>query len=147
MSFNIIMQQNNSERNKINKDITNIETLTGNLRATTSIIDPVIVIEGDLSDYVDCNYMTIEEFNRSYFITNIRSLANDLIEITAHVDVLYSFKDEILNNTGIIRRQEEKWNLYVDDAVFRTYQNPVVYTQPFPQGFGSPHFILAVAGN
>ena len=146
MAFNIILQTSNSEKNKLDKSITDIATLSGTLKDTTSIIDPIIVIEGDLSSYVHCNYMTIETFGRSYFVTNIKSIRNGLFEITAHVDVLTTYKDNIRNLNAIVSRQERKWNLYLDDGVFKTYQNPHIVTKAFPSGFTGQHFVLTVAG-
>lgn len=144
--MNIVLQINNSEKNRLDKSITDITSLTGTLRDETSIIDPVIIIEGDLSSYVNCNYMTISDFNRSYFVNNIRSIRNDLFEISAHVDVLTTYKDQIRQNNAIVSRQEKKWNLYLNDGVFKTYQNPFIVTKAFPSGFTEQHFIFSVAG-
>ena len=144
--FNITLQVNNSEKNRLNKSITDIVTLTGTLRAETSIIDPVIVVEGDLSSFVNCNYMTINAFNRKYFVNNIKSIRNNLFEITAHVDVLTTYAPQIRENSAIIARQEKKWNLYLNDGVFKTYQNPYIVTKAFPSGFTEQHFIFSVAG-
>ena len=145
--FNIVLQVNSSEKERLDKNITDIATISGTLREKTSLIDPVIVIEGDLSNYVNCNYMTIQAFNRSYFINNITSVSNNLFEISAHVDVLTTYKDQIRTNDAIIARQEKKWNLYLNDGVFKTYQNPFIVTKAFPSGFTSQHFVFSVAGN
>ena len=91
--------------------------------------------------------MTILTFGRSYFVNNITSVRNGVFEISAHVDVLSSFKTQIRGNAAIIRRQENKWNLYLNDGVFKVYQNPMVLTKEFPNGFSAPEFVLAVAGN
>lgn len=144
--FALILQTNNSEKNKLDKDIADIVTLNGVLKNETSIIDPVILIEGDISAFTTCNYMTIPVFGRKYFITNIRSIRNDLFEVSAHVDVLSSFASQIRNNVAIVRRQENRWNLYLNDGVFKVYQNPMVLTREFPSGFSTFEFVLAVAG-
>lgn len=146
MAFNIILQTNQSENAKLDKTVTDILTLTGELKTETSIIDPVIMIECDLSLITGCNYMTILAFKRSYFVTNIRSVRAGLVEITAHVDVLSSFADAIRNNSAIIRKQENLWNLYLNDGTFKVYQNPNVLTRAFPSGFSTQEFVLAVAG-
>lgn len=142
----IILQINNSEKNRLDKNITDLVTISGTLRESTSVVDPKIVIEGDLSSFVNCNYMTIPVFNRSYFINNITSVNNNLFEISAHVDVLSTYKSQIRQNTAIIARQEKKWNLYLNDGVFKTYQNPHIVTKAFPSGFTEQHFIFSVAG-
>lgn len=147
MSFNIKLQYNASEKNKVTKDITDVLTLTGELKQDTSIIDPVIVFETDIPTIANCNYMTISAFGRSYFITNIKSIRTGLIEISAHVDVISSFANEIKTNNAIIKRQENNWNLYLNDGTFKVYQNPIVLTKPFQYGFSDYSFILSVAGS
>lgn len=147
MSFDILLQFNQSEKTKLDKTLTTIKTLTGELKDATSIIDPKIIIEGDLTELSDVNYMTIPVFKRSYFVTNIQSVRTNLIEISAHVDVLTSFADAIRSNNAIIYRQENNWNLYLNDGSFRIYQNPNILTFPFPSGFSTQEFVLAIAGS
>lgn len=147
MSFTIVIQRTTSEKNRLTKSLTTIATLTGTLKNETSIIDPVIIVEGNLSDYVSCNYCTITQFGRSYFVTNIRSVRNNLIELTCHVDVLSTYAAAIRANRAIIKRQENNWNLYLNDGSFNSYQNPYVLTKLFPNGFNTSQFILAIAGS
>lgn len=147
MAFNISLQINKSERERLTKDISDIMVLTGVLKSETSIIDPVIMVECDLTAVVNCNYMTIPAFGRSYFVNNIRSIRNGLVEFSCHVDVLSSFASQIRGNTAIIRKQENDWNLYLNDGSFKVYQNPNVLTRAFPSGFTTQEFVLAVAGS
>ena len=147
MAFNIVLQRNNSEMNKVSKSIKDIITVSGVLKEETSIIDPVIKIECDLADVTDCNYLSIPSFGRSYFITNIRSIRNGLVEFSCHVDVLSTYADGIKSNTAIVKRQENSWNLYLNDGSFKVYQNPMVLTKAFPSGFTTQELVLAVAGS
>lgn len=146
MSFDIHLQINNSDKNVLSKDINTLTIISGTLKSETSIIDPIILIEGNISDYANCNYMTIPIFGRSYFIRDIKSIRNNIFEINAHIDVLTTYAAQIRSNTAIIHRQENLWNLYLDDGSFRTYQNPMVLTKEFPSGFSTQEFVLAVAG-
>lgn len=147
MAFNIILMQNNSENNRLSKDTTAIMTVSGVLKEETSIIDPVIKIECNLSDVTGCNYLSIPAFGRKYFVNNIRSIRNGLVEFACHVDVLSTYADAIRGNTGIIKRQENEWNLYLNDGTFKVYQNPNVLTKAFPSGFTTQELVLAVAGS
>ena len=144
MSITINLQKNNSDINRLDKNITNLSTITGVLKDSTSILNPVIKISGSIPS--TCNYITIPDFGRSYFVTDIRTVTNNIYEITAHVDVLSTYKKEIRECTGIIARQERKWNLYIDDGSFKTYQNQIITIKKFPSGFSTQEFILAVAG-
>lgn len=148
MAFNIVLQTNASEKNRLDKTITDISTQSGTLRADTSIIDPVFLIECDLADYINANYLTVPSFGRSYFINNIRSMRAGLVEFTCHCDVLSSFKTQIRTNTAIIHRSERNWNLYLNDGSLTAYQDPELYTTEFSMGFTvNKQFILAVAGS
>ena len=146
MAFNIDLQINNSERNRLTKNVNTIMTVSGELKSETSIIDPVIMIECDLNAVKNCNYMTIPAFGRKYFVNNIRSIRNGLVEFSCHSDVLSSFAGEIRGNTAIIKKQENDWNLYLNDGSFKVYQNPNVLTKAFPSGFTTQEFVLAIAG-
>jgi hypothetical protein len=92
------------------------------------------------------NYMYIPSFSRYYFINNVISINNEICEVHAHVDVLSTYKDEIRAQRAVVSRQEKKWNLYLNDGVFKTYQNPYIITKAFSSGFTSQHFILTIAG-
>ena len=145
--MNITLQYNASEKNKVFKSVTDIVTLTGTLKTGTSIVDPVIIVAGDISDVVGCNYMSISEFGRLYFVNDIVSIKSNLFEVHGHCDVLSTYKDGIMTNSAIIKRQESKWNLYLNDGSFKVYQNPIVLTKAFPSGFTTQEFVLAVAGS
>lgn len=148
MSFDIHLQLNKSDMKQLNKTVETIDTYSGTLKSDTSIVDPVIMIECDLSQVANANYMTIPAFgNRSYFITNIRSIRNGLVEFSCHCDVLSTYKDSIRQNSAIVRRQENDWNLYLNDGSLKIYHDPLVLTTPFPQGFSTYEFVLAVAGS
>lgn len=147
MAFTISLQINQSERERLTKSLSDIMTVSGVLKSETSIIDPVIMIECDLSNVVNCNYMTIPAFGRSYFVNNIRSIRNGLVEFSCHVDVLSTYASAIRANRAIVRRQQNNWNLYLNDGSFKVYQNPNVLTKEFPSGFTALEFVLAVAGS
>ena len=147
MAFDILLQINNSERERIDKDITTFGTVSGVLKNETSIIDPIIEIEIGLSNVINCNYITISDFGRSYFVNDILSIRNGLVEFHCHCDVLSTYKDQIRSNYAIVRKQENNWNLYLNDGSFKVYQNPIVLTKAFPSGFTVQEFVLAIAGS
>lgn len=147
MAFTVALQSNSSPKNQLDKSISGVLSVNGTLKEGTSVIDPVILVRAPLSTLVNANYMTISAFGRSYFITDIRSIRNDLVEISGHVDVLSTYAAGIRGNNAIIYRQENDWNLYLDDGSFQIYQNPSVLTRPFPSGFSTLEFVLAVAGS
>ena len=145
--MNIVLYVNSSEINAVDKNLTELTTLTGTLREQSSIIDPIITIS-DIYDYIgSMNYAYIPEFNRYYFITNIESVRNNLWKVSFHVDVLFTYRDAIRANSAIIERNENEYDLKLNDGLFRTQQNPRIAQFPFPKGFNQWNFVLAVAGN
>ena len=138
---------NISEKNKLDKTLNNETTYTGQLKNETSIINPVIMVEGSLQNLAAYNYAYIPSFLRYYFLTDILSIRNNLIELHLSVDVLMSFKTQILNQSAIIKRQKNVYNLYLDDENFKTYNYSHTVTKQFPKGFPSlPSFILTTVG-
>lgn len=141
----ITLYRNTSEPHKVTKSLSTIKTLSGTLKDATSIIDPTIVIESDVNIG---NYMYIAEFNRFYYITDIVSVSNSLWEISGHVDVLMSFKSEFLPLNAIIARQENQYNLYLDDDKFLVDCTRIYWTKAFPNRspVGGSSLVLTLAG-
>ena len=147
MSFDITFYTNESETTHLDKDLTLVVTLTGTLRDGSSIINPSILVAGTLATLKIANYFYIEDFGRYYFLGDMHTVRTGLIEVTGHVDVLSTYKTCIRANKGIVYRQEERWNLYLNDGVLEVYQNPIVTTHEFPSGFSGQSYVLAVAGS
>ena len=82
-----------------------------------------------------------------YFINNIRSMRNGLVELTCHVDVLTSYKSQIRANSAIIHRSERNWDLYINDGSLVSEQGGKVTTERFGGSFTGAHsFVLVLAG-
>lgn len=135
----------NSPSNKLVKNFTISLSLNGNFRNESEIVNPTILIETNqnISNY---NYLQIPDFNRYYYITSLKVIRSNLYEIKAHCDVLNSFKNEINKNKAIVLRQENNFNLLLNDNVFKCKQNPRIYYKKFPNSMGEYCFILTVAG-
>lgn len=100
----IILYNNKSPKNKIGKTLTNQNTITGSLRGETSISNFQMLLNiVDLNPY---NYMYIADFGKYYFITNIISVRTGLWLVTASIDVLESYKSEILSLDVILSTTE-----------------------------------------
>ncbi len=132
--------------NKVSKNTELVSELEGTLRNPSSLIDPVITIERNSP--TGFNYVHIPEFNRYYYVKNVISENNKLITIYLHVDVLMSFGSAIRQCDAIISRQENNYNLLLDDGSFKAYQNTKHKIIKFPtSGFSSFSYILVIAGN
>lgn len=138
-----------SDSNRIDKSLIHVMSLVGALKQSTSILDPVITIESPTIGNV--NYMYIPEFGRYYYIIDIISIANGLWELSCHVDVLMSWKTQILDTGCVLARQENArtyGNLYLDDDRFliTSKRNFSLITFPNRVTTGSDSFVLTVAG-
>lgn len=149
--FDITFYKNESNPNYVNKNLTLNHTMQGTLRDGTSLLDPILLVEANAPGFQanGYNYVYVQEFKRYYYITNIVSTYYKMWEIHCHVDVLMSFKDDILKQTAIVSRQEKIYNLYLDDGTFMTYQNPKIQTKVFSNAtpFETQEFVLVVAGS
>lgn len=87
--------------NTINKTLTDPLTLEINLKRGTDIINPELVLRGDFRGY---NYAHIPELHRYYFINSIEQLNFILVKLYLECDVLETYKNDILNCSGTIKR-------------------------------------------
>lgn len=92
------------------------------------------------------NYCYIPEFGRYYYIDDHAKITGGQVEIVCAVDVLMSWKQYFLPLSAVIARQENKWNLYLNDEMFKAYQNPMIQCKKFPNGFNTQEFVLTLAG-
>lgn len=143
--FDIVLMNNQEELNKISKTPVSVLTLTGTLREETDIVNPQINIEysGTLTNV---NYMYIAEFNRYYFITKIESVRTGLWRIYAHCDVLKTYSQAILGTKCVVARNENRYNLYLNDSYFKVQSNPRLQVINFPQTFSGFSYVLVMKG-
>lgn len=146
MSFTIVLQKNNSPLNKMGKNVSTIVSLSGTIKDESQILKPEILIETTAANIKSANYLTISEFGRKYYIEEIESIRNNLWLIRAHVDVLDTYQDAIKSNTAVILRQENNFNLLLNDGVFKCQQNPQIVHREFPSGLGAFNYILITSG-
>lgn len=141
----ITLYNYNCPPNTIGKGAALVETLTGTFRDTVSVTDPVFVIER--SSAIGFNYVYIEAFNRFYYVTGVSADLHGIVTVSCTVDPLETYANNISNMNAIIRRQENAYNLYLDDGIFKAYQNTKHKLIAFPNSFTNYSYVLALAGN
>ena len=145
----ITLYTNESEKNKLEKTITNSILLEGNLRDESSIINPIILISSNKEDIPYMyNYAYIPAFGRYYFITDIESVRTGIWRVSMHVDVLMSYKEQIKNLNVIINNSEETGaNNYLSGDQWITNVKNTTSIVNFPNGLNdNGEFILITAG-
>lgn len=130
---------------KVDKTITDEVVLTGFLKNESDVSDPVFLYESATG--VNRNYAFIPEFGRYYFIKKIAVVRTNLYQLELAIDVLKTYSTQIKALTCVIKRQENEYNMYLDDPEFKAYTYTRIQTKEFPSGFdATPHFLLTVAG-
>lgn len=113
--MNLNRYHNKSANNVVNKNIKAIDVIEGIVIKEYNSLktkNPSLLIElsGDFKNVADFNYCYIPQTERYYYVENISS-EGMLLRIDLQVDVLMSFKSDILdkNQAGqIIERQAKK---------------------------------------
>lgn len=129
-------------RNVLDKTLTN-ETVFADckMKKQTSILNPVLYIQSQ--SQITNNYCYIPSFSRYYFIDDIAIYPNCIYELTCKVDVLKSWKDDILKATLHITAKENS-NQYAGE--FLTTNQKEITTHTFDSIFSlDEKFILITA--
>lgn len=148
MSFNVMLYRNRSPINQVNKTLAQVTTITGTQRDSSSILDPVIMTDGLSQSLSTVNYMWIPSYGRFYFVNNIVTVNNRLWAISGHVDVLMSYREQILIQNGIVSRSSSTYNTYLNDGNVITYENPRIITKKFSVAapFDTLNYVLIATG-
>lgn len=97
--------------NTINKTLLNETRFKIKLKDTTEVQRPTIILKTD--KVILNNYAYIPEFERYYFIESISIVNNNITRLELKVDVLESFKNDILSSDGEISKTDSG-NPYFD---------------------------------
>ena len=117
----------------------------------TSIINPVFIV-GAIKDNTEpmdtvgwwrkFNYCYCPNLQRYYFIRNIVFQKTGLVELQCDVDPLMSFKDDILNSTQLITRQENKIQKYIPDQSLPIHSATKTEIRQFGNDVGGTGYTL-----
>ena len=100
----------------MNKDIELKHTVEMDIKDTTNITQPIIVLyEDEELDLRNVNYAYIPEFKRYYFIRSVNVAPDNIYQLLLECDVIETFKQEILNSPAEITRGIKE-NDYLDTA-------------------------------
>ena len=97
----LVLYKTDDSPNVINKTLSDSLELDINLKKDTDIINPELVLKGDFRGF---NYAHIPELNRYYFINSMEQLNFILTKLYLECDVLETYKADILNCSGTIKR-------------------------------------------
>lgn len=137
--------KNNSNTNSFNRTFLKNDSFEGVLKEGSDMLAPEIMFE--LSGAPDYNMMYIPSFQRYYFI-GWENISNNLWKAyTKEIDVLFTYKSDILALDAIIDKQEYNSNPYIDDGSYIQEARTIIETRPFSSGFNeTPSYVLITAG-
>lgn len=146
-----VLYNNLSDKQEVNKKLTNPYSTYILLKDSTNVVEPTIILdkESGMKSIPTYNYVKIGgDINRYYYVTEFKSVNNDVWELSLHSDGLMSFKDFFLKLDAIIERTADNnyFDAYIKDNLTITEQRTKIQLKEFPIGFGSPVFLLTTAG-
>ena len=145
--MDIKLYYNTSDNKTIKKNIINEFSLTGTLRDSCSLIEPVINIES--SNVLRFNYAYIPDFQRYYFVKEIINLRKNIWTLELEVDPLMSFKGDILVLQVVVDKQSSDsiGDEYIDDGSLVADNNTFTSIYNLSKGFNDHgEYILITAG-
>ena len=114
----------NESRNTINKNLGDYTSTFLKLKSQdVDVINPILTLK--FLEYPKFNYLYIPALSRHYFIDDIIIRTDKTYELRCSVDVLQSFKDDILRSKGLIT-QGKNYNPYYGD--FDSLENKIIDT-------------------
>ena len=131
----ITFYNNNSDRRCINKNLTNAMTISGSIKSQYTSSGISIDIDTAVAGIkpFQFNYMYFD--NKFYYIDSVDFISQNIIRMNCSVDLLETYKTQILNQTVVLERSQNVFSRYIDDdkLVVNSYKR--VQTKIFPVSF------------
>lgn len=143
----VIFYYNGSDDRVINKTLIGGEQFTGEFVGDVNIMSPTIRF--DTEEVLRYNYAYIPELQRYYAISAITSYRDGMWDVDFAVDVLMSFRGDIMALSVIVDKQTmpENGDEYIDDGSLVTDNAMFTRVHQFSGGFNDyPEYILITAG-
>ena len=138
---------NSSENNQVYKNLSGEVNFVCEFKDQSSIFKPSILI-GTNTNLTSYNYAYITEFARYYFITDIVLVRANLYLLKLKTDVLSTWANQLMQQPAVLARQENDYNLYLDDPEFKVYNYRQVDCYKFNSPFSKAlNFLLTIAGD
>lgn len=131
------------KKNEVNKTLSSAIVKTCSLKDGSSIEDPVLYMEHDATLF-NCNYVYIPDFNRYYFVMG-REIVEHTDYITLHVDVLMSFKTDILSSVGTATRSNF-YNKNIPDKMVASLPGENIQYRVLSSPISGENYVLILGG-
>ena len=133
-------------KNRLYRKLTGHLVAQGHLKEATDILNPVITVAYN-AYHININYCYIPDFGRYYFI-NDYIIDGDTVTLKLHVDVLYTYRNNILNSQCIAERSSSSFSIGLTDGFIKAENGYRYNFSKFPYTFGGANscYILTVTG-
>ncbi len=135
-----------SKRKNSTKRPTGGTQVNVNLKAGTSLEAPVFILTA--SDAFNIVY--VEAFGHYYFVSDVRHLTNDTVEVSCSQDVLATYKTAIGGYTCMIERAASAYNTLIPDESCAMHNDMyILHNEVSMQGFfnATGTYVLTVLNN
>lgn len=143
--MNMILYQYNGDPRVLNKYLTQIATVDIiAITNDTDILAPSIIISTRAFNF---NYVYIPNFNRYYYVNDIKLMSSERVQLNLAVDVLMSHKSAIYNTRVIADRSASNSDPYIiDDKVGSRDKSQVYIRNVGNTPFNTKSYVLTVGG-
>lgn len=129
---------NTSPRNTLQKTLKSQSSAkTIKYKETTSLTDPDIFINSDVT-IENYNYIYVDSPIARFYYIESYEMAQQYYILHCHIDVLMSFAPDIRATECVVSKNENNFNLFLNDDKMKLYNKSRILTKPFYDGNGNP---------
>lgn len=131
------------KKNELNKVLNTPIVKACSVKDGITLEDPVLYLGYDAT-LLTYNYVYIPDFQRYYFVTG-REIDGQTMYISLHVDVLTSFKNDILASTGTATRSNF-YNKNIPDKMVASLPGENIQYRTLSSAFSGETYVLILGG-
>ncbi len=114
------------------------------LKENTSLYAPVFI----LNNITNAETFTYLQYrNLYYYVTDLRFLNNDHIQLECTLDHLASFKNNILSSTAFVKYSSSNYHTYLPDSRFSMKSAPTYSKNQSDSLYGGAYYAVTHSGN
>lgn len=137
---------------KMDKVLTGGTPVSGSATTPVDTVNATFLVEADEATVDGSNYIMVDTTpTRYYWIVSKQALTAKLWQLTCKCDLRKSARAAIVASTGVVSRNENNYNMYLNDdqipvSAKRALEIKKFPTQPFTNAAGRPVVMLVVGG-
>lgn len=146
--MNVIFYKCLDSDNVMNKTLNEVYVMNNViLNKNFNDINPVLVLNSkNIYDFSSVNYVEIVELNKFYFIRNVVCKVGTLFNIFLEIDVLETYKKEIINSKSHITRAIKENDFSLIDNKTQTIKEVDIYSSSKEVEIKNNQYIISTIG-